>query len=166
MAHLVCACMYHAGKYIPVVLLPVRLLPEQTFLMWLFVCSCFHVSTGKVGAPNLRPGELTLSSPPELCPGLGHLSGATEERLPQPSLNPGESIDASMAAGLKSVQVPQGELLVSINVKWCRPQANTKIPHAHTLSYTDTHTRELMCEQMWWRIVCPRGKIWRSDLVM
>lgn len=72
---------------------------------------------GKTGAPNLCPGELTLFSPPELCLGVGHLSGATGERPLQTSLNPGESIDASMAAGLSFTQVPQGGLLISINVK-------------------------------------------------
>lgn len=76
---------------------------------------------GEPGAPNLRPGELTQSSPAELCLRAGHLSGATRKSggggLPQPSLNPGESIDASMAAGLSSAQGPRGALLISINVK-------------------------------------------------
>ena len=72
---------------------------------------------GETGPPNLRPGELTLLSPPELCLGAGHLAGATGERPPQPSPNPGESIDASMAAGLSSTHAPQGGLLISINVK-------------------------------------------------
>lgn len=81
------------------------------------IVSHFHVSTGRGRAPNLCPGELTLFSPPELCLSAGHLTGATGERLPQPNLNPGESIDASMAAGLSSAQSPQGELLISINVK-------------------------------------------------
>lgn len=89
----------------------------------------FMSPLGKTGAPNLCPGELTLFSPPELCLGVGHLSGATGERPLQTSLNPGESIDASMAAGLSFTQVPQGRLLISINVKWCRPQANTEKPH-------------------------------------
>lgn len=77
----------------------------------------FKSSLAKTRAPNLCPGELTLVSPPELCLGAGHLSGATGERLPQPSPNPGESIDSSMAAGLSSAHEPQGELLISINVK-------------------------------------------------
>lgn len=81
------------------------------------IVSHFHVSTGRGRAPNLCPGELTLFSPLELCLGVGHLARATGERLPQPSPNPGESIDASMAAGLSSAQAPQGELLISINVK-------------------------------------------------
>lgn len=134
------------------------------------IVSRFHVSTGKDGAPNLCPGELTQFSPPELCLGAGHLSGATGERLLQPSPNPGESIDASMAAGLSSTQVPQGELLISINVKWCCPQANMKATHTHIRYHTRIHIptreQELICTQMWWRIGCPRGKIWRSDPVM
>lgn len=134
------------------------------------IVSRFHVSTGRGRAPNLCPGELTLFSPLELCLGVGHLARATGERLPQPSPNPGESIDASMAAGLSSAQAPQGELLISINVKWCCPQANMKATHTCALLYIHTHTHtcepELICTQMWWRIGCPRGKIWRSDPVM
>lgn len=100
----------------------------------------FMSPLGKTGAPNLCPGELTLFSPPELCLGVGHLSGATGERPLQPSLNPGESIDASMAAGLSFTQVPQGGLLISINVKWCCPRANTEKPHTRAIMHTYPHT--------------------------
>lgn len=82
-----------------------------------YMVSYFRVSTGRSRGSNLCPGELTLLSPSELCFGVGHLAGATGETPPQPSPNPGESIDARMAAGLSSAQAPQGELLISINVK-------------------------------------------------
>lgn len=82
-----------------------------------YIVSHLHVSTGRSSAPNLCPGELTLFSPSELCLGVGHLAEATGETLPQSSPNPGESIDARMAAGLSSASVPQGELLISINAK-------------------------------------------------
>ena len=136
------------------------------------IVSRFHVSSGRDRAPNLCPGELTLFSPPELCLGAGHLAGATGERQPQPSPNPEESIDASMAAGLSSAQAPQGGLLISINVKWCCPQANMKATHTHTCvirrarTYPHMWTGAHIYTQMWWRIGCPRGKIWRSDPVM
>ena len=77
----------------------------------------FMSPLGGHGPLNLCLGELTLLSPPELCLGLGHLTRATGERLLQPSSNPEESIDAGMAAGLSFTQEPQGELLISINVK-------------------------------------------------
>lgn len=132
--------------------------PEQT---WACVTACprarakthrivsrFHVSAGRDRAPNLCPGELTLFSPPELCLGAGHLAGATGERQPQPSPNPEESIDASMAAGLSSAQAPQGGLLISINVKWCCPQANMKATHTHTYTRVllDVHAHTHTCE--------------------
>lgn len=135
------------------------------------IISRFHVSTGKDGAPNLCPGELTLFSPPELCLSAGHLSGATGEKLPQPSPNPGESIDASMAAGLSSAQGPRGELLISINVKWCCPQANMKATHTRASLYTRTHTHtrapELICTDVMenWLSSGQNMEEWSGDVV-
>lgn len=135
------------------------------------IVSRFHVSTGKDGAPNLCPGDLTQFSPPELCLSVGHLSGATGERLPQPSPNPAESIDASMAAGLSSAQVPRGGLLISINVKWCCPQANMKATHTHIRYDAHIHIPTHVSKSSYVRrcdgeLVVLGAKIWRSDPVM
>lgn len=89
----------------------------------------FMSPQGAPAAPNLCPGELTLLSPPELYLGVGHLRSAAGERLLLPCPNPGESIDASMAGGLCFTQEPQGEQLISINVKWCCSQANKEDTH-------------------------------------
>lgn len=157
----------------------IGVLPEQTWarLMWRFVCVLLHIyrhtmrfptfpsPLGAAGPPNLCPRELTLFSPPELCLGAGHLAGATGEMPPRPSPNPTQSIEAGMAAGLSSARVPQGELLISINVKWCCPRSNTRATHA--LLYTHTHTwaATRTCARDG-ELVLTLGKIWRSEAVM
>lgn len=119
--------------------------------MGLFVCVLVHVRRHNVSfhafmsllgetGPLIWARESSPCSPPELCLSVGHLTRATRERLPQPSANPGESIDASIAAGLSSTREPQGELLISINVNWCCPQANTKATHTHIYVNKHAHT--------------------------
>lgn len=76
-----------------------------------------------------------------------------------------------MAAGLSSAQGPLGALLISINVKWCCPQANRNT-HTHTSRLWKRHTHayareaRLICSQTWCRLGCPRGKIQQSDAPM
>lgn len=122
----------------------------------------FKSPLGKTGAPNLCPGELTLFSPSELYLGVGHLSGATGERPLQTSLNPGESIDASMAAGLSFTQVPQGGLLISINVKWCHPPANTEKPHTHRHTCACNHAHIPTHMSLYVRRCCEKLAVLRA----
>lgn len=111
-----------------------------------FALSCVHWESQ---GPLICAQESSpCFSPPELYPSVGHLGGATRERLPQRSPNPGESKDASMAAGLSFRTSAPGR---AAHFNKCKVILSTSKHRAtHTLLYMHTHTHtcepELICD--------------------